>query len=371
MILYLTNDLRSCREGGIIENTSFKHAIKNIANAFYEGKHVLRGDLEILQDCLNMFLYDDEIAPIFNSLVQNYATMTIPSDITYYIEIVKENPAERIEGHCVVAQRCISDFENTDACLASQLACEDLNDCVFYRFVLDWYVQENNLKYNVNLNDLHGGGGRTIDNVTKHWIEMKQEVLCIVDTDRKYPNMPLDKNKCPYKCKKFDKNRAGYRCIDIDVQEIENLVPLNYIDNLTYKYPLNIKYKRHFDYLRNNNDTEELLRFFDCKNGILQSDSLRKDKNYHAFAEKCWKLNPEICKTESFDDYLDGLQKEDNVYERLNSCLMRDILSYVKDAKKESNLPAPNLLNFQLNEWNRIGKEMVNWGCARIPEGIS
>ena len=22
-------------------------------------------------------------------------------------------------------------------------------------------------------------------------------------------------------------------------------------------------------------------------------------------------------------------------------------------------------------EWNRIGKELVNWGCARIPEGIS
>ena len=110
---------------------------------------------------------------------------------------------------------------------------------------------------------------------------------------------------------------------------------------------------------------------FDIKNGIQQNSTVYTNPDYKAFAETCWKLNPEICTKPSFDEYLDGLKENDCVYERLNSCLMRDVLSYIKDAKKKSSLPEPVLLKFQEKEWNRVGQEMVNWGCARIPEGIS
>lgn len=368
MIFYLTNSLINedeDEESGLRKRI----ALMNISMAAIDGAHIVMGDYEMLCKCKEMFSKDPVLSYLYADLLNNYSCLSIPSDITYYIEIVEDNPVERIEGDKVIAQRRIIDFVKRDASAKSKLACEDLYDCEFYRFIKDWYLKTTGRNYNVELDDLHGGGDRTYDNV-RLAVGKKQPTLCIIDTDRRYPGMPIEKGKCCYKCKKFDKNRSGYRCLDIDVHEVENLLPLNYIDCLEFNGALSSMFKKHFDYLRDSDDAELILQFFDYKKGITKK-SAATSPDYLSFAEKCFNCNPDINTGKSFQEYINSLEDDDKVYNMLRSSSLRDVLVFIKESKRDGNLPSPSLMPYQEKEWMRIGKEMVNWGCAPSREAVS
>lgn len=372
MILYLTDSLRINKEDDPALFVRYKHCIRNIANSVIEGNHILRGDYDILNDSCKMFEGDDEFYIFFKNLVNNYSTLTVPPDITYYIEVVKENPSESVIDGCTVSQRVIDDFYMADSLLCCQLVCEDENDCMFYRFVADWYLKEEKLRYNLKMSAEGGGGDRTIDKVIKH-IGFNRICICIVDTDQKYPEMDI--NEKSRACKRLDNNKCGYRCLIVNAQEIENILPLNYIDDIInsdkrYKWPRSQLFKKHFDYLSHCDKREDILPYFDYKKGIKINDDFLKKPDYQKFGELCWSQNPEICKGQSFKEYVDSL-KEKTIYYPLSESIAADTLGYIKESEKKGLLKAPALLTYQENEWRRIGKELVNWCCARIPEGLS
>lgn len=373
MILYLTDSLRINKEDDPALFARYKHCIRNIANSVIEGNHILRGDYDILNDCCKMFEGDDEFYMFFKSLVNNYPTLTVPPDITYYMEVVKENPTERKDGACTVSQRIIDNFYKADSLLCCQLVCEDENDCIFYRFVADWYLKKEHLLYNLKMSDEGGGGGRTIDKVTKH-LGFNRICICIVDTDQKYPEMAInDKSRA---CKKLDNKICGYRCLIINVHEIENILPLNYIDDLIskdnrYKWEMCKIFKRHFDYLSRSEQREEILPYFDYKKGIRKIPEFMSSDDYQRFGELCWTQNPEINIGQSFKEYVDSVPERERIYNPLSESIAADTLGYIKEAQKTGTLASPTLLAYQENEWKRIGKELVNWCCASIPEGLS
>lgn len=373
MILYLTDSLRINKEDDPALFARYKHCIRNIANSVIEGNHILRGDYDILCDCCKMFEGDDEFYIFFKGLINNYPTLTVPPDITYYIEVVKENPFERVVDRCTVSQRVIDDFYMADSLLCCQLVCEDENDCMFYRFVAEWYLKKEHLLYNLKMSDEGGGGGRTIDKVTKH-LGNNRICICIVDTDQKYPEMAInDKSRA---CKKLDNKICGYRCLIINVHEIENILPLNYIDDLIskdnrYKWEMCKIFKRHFDYLSRSEQREEILPYFDYKKGIRKIPEFMSSDDYQRFGELCWTQNPEINIGQSFREYLDSVPNKGRIFNPLSESIAADTLGYIKESEKKGTLKAPTLLAYQENEWKRIGKEIVNWCCARIPEGLS
>ena len=93
MLIYLTNSL--------IVDPQDKHynririAIRNIALAVIESKHLLRGDYEVLYRMYEIFRSDVDISPLFRKLYLEYATHTIPDSIRNYVEVVKESPIRR------------------------------------------------------------------------------------------------------------------------------------------------------------------------------------------------------------------------------------------------------------------------------------
>ena len=50
---------------------------------------------------------------------------------------------------------------------------------------------------------------------------------------------------------------------------------------------------------------------------------------------------------------------------------LQDVLNYINKNIANNVLKAPELLIFQEEEWIKIAKEILNWSCARIPEGLS
>lgn len=373
MIFYLTNSLRLKEEKDPICICRHKRCIRNIANAAIEGNHILRGDYEILCDCINLFKGDDEFEMYFRDLVNNYSIKTIPPEITYYIEVVKDNPIEREENECVVAQKSLNDFYNSSSLLCCHLICEDENDCEFYEFITKWYIKENQLNHTIKVNNIGGGGARTICKVRKY-LDAGLVCMCIVDSDKKYPEMPV--NKFSAKCEKINNNFCGYKCIVLNVNEIENLLPLNYINEIIakekkYRWENSQIQKKHFDYLCSSDKKNEILKYFDYKNGIKKNSCLLTDKYYKKFAKLCWEQNPDINKDCNFEEYIKTIPEKGSIYNKLSESIFPDVLDYIKRKKSQNSLKNPDLLIFQKEEWNKIAKTLLNWSCASRLEGLS
>ena len=372
MIFYLTNSLR-LKEEDSIYIIRYKRCIRNIANAAIEGSHILRGDFEILCDCIDLFKGDDEFEMFFRDLVNNYSIRTIPPEITFYIEVVKEDPIERIENECVISQKSINDFYLSTSLLCCHLICEDENDCEFYEFITKWFIKDEQLNYNIKVKKIGGGGDRTVYKV-KEFINDGLICFCIVDSDRKFPEMSINKNSI--KCQKLERKSCGYKCVVLSVNEIENILPLNYINEIIttdkkYKWGKSQLQKKHFDYLCNSDKNIEILKYFDYKNGIKKNSCLLDDIHYKNFAKLCWEQNPDISSDCTFEEYIERLSDKESIYMKLSESISADVLNYIKSNQAKGSLIKPKLLSFQKEEWNKIAKNLLNWSCARIPEGLS
>ena len=119
-----------------------------------------------------------------------------------------------------------------------------------------------------------------------------------------------------------------------------------------------------FEFLRVK--AESILPYFDIKRGI-RKDKIINDGEYLGFAEQCYKLNPELLAEEpDFKVYLDSKAEKDIVYYGLIEGVMKKVLELIMSPE----LPEPELYKFQLDNWNMIAENMVNWFVARNRESL-
>lgn len=369
MILYLTDSLR-VKEGDSVDYVNIlRRSIRFLALSAMEGRHYLYGDLSILEYC-EEFMSEEDIKGFFHHLVYNWTSLSIPAMATYYLEIVRDNPQAREENGRFIGQREISSFHKMDSVAACQFICENDSDCFVYTSIGKWFMRVNNFKAPLSLYfDGSGGCHGAKERIQKHR-DINQICLCILDSDKWHKNRPI--NPAARDCARaHDKPGIGYRCLILEVRELENLLPLNYIDivfsatkELT-DHSDRVRDKRYFDYLKNSQFSLDILPYFDYKLGIKKDDNFQRDPDLQVFAELCWSQNPEICTGQTFQEYVASIDENTNI---LYTPLLRRITSfvstYMKAAKSSGSLPHPALLDFQLDEWNRLGQEIVNWGYA-------
>lgn len=344
-------------------------AIHNLADKVVSCNHLLTGDFEAIKFFRDIFYTDLIVYPLFNELYQNYATEPIPTCLTYYIELVKENPQKRFEGSIEIQQMLYSDFINSDHCIKSQLVCEDLNDGVFFTHVLEWYINKNWNNVSIALHKVNGGGENTYKAI-KNEIKEQHCTICIIDTDKRFPTDTPADNSTYSLCVNLGINSPIYKLLPLQVHELENLIPLNYIDAFDVWVngkPDDFKHKMAFDYLRT--DAENVLPFFDYKNGIKNNELYRSNPNLQIFARHCFSLNLEYTIAHpDYDVYVSSLANKQWIYLHLiggSGTMTRAI-----DMIENKNTPEPILLNFQENNWNEIGQSLLNWCIAHNHEAI-
>mgnify|MGYP003293298487 CR=1 FL=1 len=360
MLYYLTDNL-------LVDEThpAYQHilqAIKRLGFAAIESNHLVTGDYEILKKTLEWFR-DDELLALFSGLVSNYATQAVPSFITYYLEVVLDNPVVRTVDGITIAQILPCDLCRTENVVSGSLIVEDINDAVFYDHILNWYVQNNRIKANFNYTKIHGGGNRIVD-VIRQELAKKHISMTVIDTDKRYPLYNV--NVGTYKdCKKLGRKAVYYKFLPLDVHEIENLLPLNYIDLLDcWTTETGRVKKKLFDYLKA--DAEHILPYFDIKKGIIKNN-IKNDEGYFNFAKDCYHLNPEFVAIEpDFNTYCINKKDKEFIYEGLINGIMKKILEKIDD----NSFPAPLLYDFQKRNWNAIGANMANWFVARNLESL-
>ena len=342
-------------------------AVRNLALSAFESKHIIYGDYDVIVAMRNHFHYDRDLYEVFNRIYQKYSQMGCPPEISYYLKVAKDASNGGVdEDGKQYGQVAYTVFEDSKAMQECNLISEDFNDCQFYRQVLEYYRKQNSIKISCRFYDVSGAGDRTIENVRNCVCTNKQVSICIVDTDKKYPEQELNKKKPCYKCQRIGRGVPTYCFVPLDVQEIENLVPFNVLDHLAWNDASRVN-KDAFSYLLNNHLTEYIVPYFDIKKGIVKDDLLKTDEKYKRFAKICYNLKPSHDAKDDFDDYVNGLEEKGVVYEHLLVGLLNRYLEYVKSAP----LFKIELLEYQKHEWEKIGKAMLNMGCSRNKESIT
>lgn len=369
MLFYLTDSL-------IVEETDplykgIYKAVHNLATQVVDGNHLLTASYAAIKYFRSVFRSDPIIGLFFNDLFQNFATIGIPDDLKFYIEIVKEQPACRNEHGRSICQKLYSYYLRIDVSNKANLIGEDLNDTLLYIHVLVWYIRQLNANYSFAFHTINGGGKNTY-RVINNELESNHIIICIIDTDKKYATCPPEVDGTYYNCiHRVNTTVCEYRLLPLEVHEIENIVPLNYIDsfdNWTNGNANDARKKRAFDFLRNN--AEGILPYFDYKKGIKYDDMFRKTPDYREFAKLCYMANEDkVRKEPSFDAFVSGLNNKDEIYPNLIGG--SGTLTRALELIKSESCPQPMLLDFQRRNWEVIGQNLLDWGIARKAEGIS
>lgn len=362
MLLYLTNSLILERSDASYNRV--KKAVRNVALAAFEGKHILLGDLEAIEHFYNIFIsYEDDVSMVFNKLMQNLSMAVVPASITRYVEITKDQEGEETANGKTTIKVTYSSFLDTRTIQPTALICEDIvYDYRLYRYILNWFQSRNGYNFNVNYEETHGGGGRTED-VLMSYVNNKTISLCIVDADRMFPNQPSLKTSTAYKCKKIRRGLLN-GLLELDVHEAENLLPINFIvivpDHLL---PPNKK-KLVNQLTKDKMVAEQVLRYFDYKQGLVKSDELANNADYYQFSKMICECNPAVLKGGSFEKYYNETKDKQELFPGI----AKRLLHFTLDVMEKETRIKPDLMSYQTNEWIRLGQELLNYCCAQKEE---
>lgn len=349
------------------EADDIERAVRNLAIATYESKHILYGDYNVIATMRKRMIGLRDAYTVLDKIYHKYSTMTFPRGITYYIKVAKENSEKVMDSggreFAMVSYHYFTDTQNTQAC---NLVSEDYNDCDFYKLVLEHYKKDTACKMSCRFEYCSGAGERTVRHLQDLLFKKKQITLCIVDSDKKYKEQEISENSTCGKCSKIGRKIPTYVFMALEVHEIENLVPLNVVDELQWTADSQTN-KDSFDYLRYNAQTEDVLPFFDIKCGIVKDNLLQSDQKYYAFAKSCYDMNPLLKRNGDFDTFVDGLSDGAVIYPHLRKGLLKKFLEYSKEHKDCEK----NLLEYQKKAWDKIGQVMLNMGCSRNEESIT
>lgn len=363
MLFYLTDSL-------IVDKTSkdfpnIRKAIRYIAMAVLESKHLLRGDYNILRLMLEEFKNDIDIFPVFHQLVKNYATYTVPNDICRYIEVVLYGYTNYEKDGHLIKQIEYRYFDDSIKVQAMTIVTEDEDDCALLNYILKWYIIVQHLPFNCAFISQGGGGSRT-DVTVKSCLKSGKMVTCITDSDQRYNGQPLSPHSCGVKCDKNLAPKGIYFFLRLPVLEIENLIPINHFDLLDWSEEQNKKDKEAFDKLCHNAKSELILQYFDIKEGIKKAHIEQYGEGLLNFTAMCCFCNPEIMCGKDFHQYIDELSHDALAYPRLRKRPMNELAT----AYRNNTIPNPELMTYQFEAWNDIGALLLDTTCARNKEAL-
>lgn len=363
MLFYLTDTL-------IIDKTDVRYGdvyktVRNLSVAADESSHLLMGDYNAL-DYWRTEIVNDPCSNVLTYLCDNFATTSIPSCLTEYVEVVLDNPHNRIENNLTVYQLSYKSFLTTDSVLKTHVIGEDENDSILYGHILEWYKRKYTINSNTNYIPIQGAGGNISRPFQTH-INQRHITVCLTDTDKRYPNAP--EGITASACRNVICQIPLGRLYVIDAHEIENLIPKDVIDSLTWNENKK-QNKNQFDALYDNIPDKDNLRYVDLKSGYSKHVEFSNDALWVAFARYCCECNPMLSANirENFQATFDSSNFKTVFMVGLSSSLLKDTISFF-DSHPAYN--PTNFIQFQLDEWNNIGQMMLDTCICRNGESLN
>lgn len=345
-------------------------SVHNLATQAVEGNHLLLGEVEVIDHFREIFENDVIVGQLFQKLASNIAINSVPSSVTFYMEVIRGANNQRVEGGVTIYQMNYTHFSTLDASGQTMAIGEDLNDVKVFEHILKWFISRTHSNFHYSLHPL-GGNGRNIHRVVQNELNSKHITICIIDTDKKYPNDTPAPDSTYSLCLPVGNGVPYYQFVPLNVHEIENIIPLNYIDAFdvwTTGTATDVRNKRAFDFLRS--QANDLLPYFDYKKGIHKTTELTSNADYTDYAEKCFLVNSDKTSAyANFTTYLSGIGDKGIVYEQLlgGSGILNRTVALIDSP----SCPAPVLEAYQEADWCVIGQNMLNWCIAKYREDVN
>ena len=204
MLIYLTNSLIVNEKDTRLDD--IKRCAKYLAMAMIEHNHIVRGDYEVLEWLAEiMAQYDNDSYNVYTRLSKRFSTYVIPSCLHYYVKVFIEMPTiDFIEENGVKIKPIhYSYFLDSSKVQAMPFIGEDTADCDFYIHIANNYLSSNNFNLILSCRKEKGNGSGVVK-VTSEYVKAHKPIICIVDSDKKYPNQPIDPNTTYAKCRKAE-----------------------------------------------------------------------------------------------------------------------------------------------------------------------
>ena len=236
---------------------------------------------------------------------------------------------------------------------------EDSADCEFYAHIGKTYLSACGINLLLQMR-YEKGNGSGVASATLEYVNAHKPVISIIDSDKKYPTQPIDPNSTFAKCNaawtNLPKINEIYSFLVVQTQEIENLIPYNYIDGLTLWSGQCQSNKVAYDKLYNSQNRETILAYFDLKNGLKKKSEMNTIIDYLDYAVMCYScLN-----NTSNRDSVKNMPNDQELCPRLHKALLKKTNEFIES---HNNLQ-PHLLGFQQCEWNKIGMMLLDMCCA-------
>lgn len=366
MLIYLTDSL-------IVDETDprFKDIIrcaKYLAMAMIEQNHIVRGDFNVLKWLSSIMKgYDEDSVKVFTRLYKRFATYTVPECLHYYVKIILDMPTIDLEHEDEVNIKPLQYTYFLDSTKIQKMPFlgEDTADCTFYAHIGNYYLRKNHINMKLAMRS-EKGNGSSIASATTVYVKLHKPVICIVDLDKKYPNQPKDPattfEKSLVIWKTYPKINEMFYYYVVETQEIENLIPYNYINGLDRWDGQLSKNKESFDKLYNSCNREIILQYFDLKKGLKKCNLMNENHDYLDYAVKCYSCFDGACNENTI------IQKSNG--EMLCTPLWHSLLKETNEYVADNHDLVPNLLEFQEREWNNIGLFLLDMCCASTEDFV-
>lgn len=333
-------------------------ALEFIAHAFKAGNHMLIANLETLEFLAAWENIKEYTRAIYNRLSKKWVQLGILDNlVTCKIVVGKFNGIHAIYdagGDPIIINVPLEKI-NINFFSPTTLMLEDSNDEATYELITNWYLSVekslSNIENTYSYRFQSGGGGRTFINYGRFQNTNDGLILCVVDTDRKYPLDEL--GATAQKTLAIDDNNFPLsRLIVLDVHERENLIPFSiYKKAHDENSTLDGNLRNSFLALKSIKDHPEALSFFDIKKGIMckkiNDPQNIEFKNYWSSLLNSFFLVTHACRNQECDKvFVFGFPKN----------IIENEINIFKSAPKAIDVE-PQLKQ----HWIKIGQNIINW----------
>lgn len=374
MLIYLDSTIESDIDSGDITDSDIC-AIDYILEAAYHGYHLVTGERSIFSKLVSL----NKLSPLrgtptakklFHESTQNHSLV---NQLPRFVKAVSSKQSSEIidNGGTKIYKIPLSKFDSPATTLKTVILSEDHDDCRLYQIIGNSFVYNNSAFRNLKIQcELLGGGGTSIvDHYDVLRANRERFCLCICDSDKLYDGASLGDNaKKLLKSEQSDNIKT--EVFVLPVRDIDNLIPLNLLDNLCVCY---------VDYCRPRKFIEAVDKlsisvarsYFDMKNGLSLNNLLSRPNADQLRMLWCGVIS---CLNGHYDEVKPcfltcecdgGCKPSDCTITGFGDRLLQlTVQEYDRLSPRER---AHSICNATKQYWHDIGLFVLSWCCAKSP----
>ncbi len=234
MVINLHDSLIPFIHSTHVDAAACAHCLENIATGRREGKHVVIGTSALLKVMSESEFLSSRSRGVFKSILAHRSEeASLLRRVRCYVNVLppKSSLYMSLDSAKVIVNIPIDKFADTVTIQQGILLAESISDAKFYKKMASVYAFREKMKVPVRAETIGGGGGALGKQYQHYQDEQKRFCLCVVDSDREYPNAAVGSTARAVK-KADDRDKVMSTILIIGCREVENLIPVSVYEKM-------------------------------------------------------------------------------------------------------------------------------------------